>query len=167
MTLRDVNYAKVLFDLNISEECVQNTKDMILEHREIFMALINPAIKKSEKHTVIDTFFDKEIRSFLKVVCDNECMEFISKIFDSYEDIVLDSKNIVKATLTYVTRPDDELLEKIKDMVCNKYNKTDVLLELKEDATLLGGFVLSVGDTMYDKSIQGTLSSLSKTLVWR
>jgi F-type H+-transporting ATPase subunit delta len=94
-------------------------------------------------------------------------MRPISQIFDMYEDVVLESKNIVKAKLTYVTKPDDDQINKIKEFVCNKYNKAGVLLELKEDASLIGGIVLSVGDVEYDKSIKGTLSSLHKTLVWR
>jgi len=167
MIQRAMNYAKVLFDLNISEECVQNTKNIILKSRELQEAFSNPAIKKSEKHAVIDAIFDKRIISFLKVVCDNECMALISQIFDTYEGIVLNHKSIIKATLTFVTRPDNDQLEKIKKFICSDYKKTGVLLELKEDASLLGGFILSVGDMEYDKSIRGTLSSLNKTLMWR
>jgi len=166
MTNHAMNYAKALFDLNISDGIVQNTKD-ILENRELLDALCNPSIKKSEKHAVIDTIFDHEIRNFLKVLCDNGCMELLSQIFYTYESIVLDSKNIIKATITFVTRPDDDQLEKLKEFVCKKYNKGNVLLELKEDSSLLGGFILSVGDTEYDKSIKGTLLSLHKTLIRR
>lgn len=167
MIQRAINYAKALFELNIPEECVHNAKDIIMENKDLLEALSNPTVKTSEKHTVIDDIFDKEVRSFLKVVCDNESMNIISQIFEAYERLVLDSKNVIRATITFVKRPDDEQLEQIKVMVCKKYNKSGVLLELKEDASLIGGFILTVGDTMYDKSIQGTLSSLYKTLVWR
>lgn len=167
MTQTVMNYAKALFDLNISEECIQDTKDIILQNCELVEALSNPAIKMNEKHNVIDRIFSKEVRSFLKVLCDNSHMELIKQILSSYDNYVLDSKNIVKATLTFVTKPDDYQLEKIKEMVCSKYNKTGVLLELQEDASLLGGFILTVGNTQYDKSIKGTLSNLQKTLVWR
>ncbi|MFU0828355.1 MAG: hypothetical protein ACFWTJ_12655 [Lachnoclostridium sp.] len=40
-------------------------------------------------------------------------------------------------------------------------------MELKEDPSLIGGFVLKVGNTEYDKSIKGTLDELQKTLVRR
>jgi len=167
MTQRAINYAKALYDLNISEEVVQNTRDIILESNELFDALSNPSIKNKEKHAVIDSIFEKEIRNFLKILCDNNCVELILKIFDVYEDIVLENKNIIKATLTYVTKVDDEQIENIKEFIRNKYDKAGVLLELKEDASLIGGFILTVGDIEYDKSIKGTLSSLHKVLVWR
>jgi F-type H+-transporting ATPase subunit delta len=166
MIQRSMNYAKALFMLKISDDIVNNTK-CILENVELLDALSNPSIKRIEKYAVIETIFDKEIRGFLKILCDNNYMRPISQIFDMYEDVVLESKNIVKAKLTYVTKPDDDQINKIKEFVCNKYNKAGVLLELKEDASLIGGIVLSVGDVEYDKSIKGTLSSLHKTLVWR
>lgn len=167
MIQRAINYAKAIFELSLPEECVHNARDIITANKDLLEALTNPTIKASEKHTVIDNIFDKEVRSFLKVLCDNDSMNIISQIFEAYEELVLDSKNIIRATMTFVKRPDDEQLEQIKEMVCKIYNKSGVLLELKEDPTLIGGFILTVGDIMYDKSIQGTLSGLYKTLVWR
>lgn len=167
MTQLAMNYAQAIYELKISEESMQDAKQIIMANKELLDSLSNPAVKKSEKHTVIDTVFDKEIRNFLKVLSDHSSMKMISQIFDAYDAIMLDSKNIIRATLTFVIRPDDNQLEKIKEYVCNKYNKTGVLLELNEDSSLIGGFSLTVGDTMYDKSIRGTLSSLSKTLAWR
>jgi len=167
MTQQAMNFAKAIFDLNISEEHIENAKDIIMANKELYEALSNPAVKNSEKHSVIDKIFDKEIRNFLKVLCDYNSMNQISQIFDAYDAIVLEGKNIIRATITFVIRPDNNQLEKIKEFLCSKYNKADVLLELKEDPSLIGGFILTVGDTMYDKSIRGSLSSLSKTLVWR
>lgn len=167
MTQRVKNFAKALFELKISEKCVKNTKIMILTNQELVNALTNPVVKKNEKHAIIDSVFDKEIRNFVKVLCDYDSMNMIREILNAYEDILLDHKNIIRATVTYVTKPDEKQLEKIKEMVCKKYKKTGVLLELREDPSLIGGFLLTVGDTVYDKSIQGTLSGLYKTLVWR
>ena len=167
MTQQSINFARAIFELNISEEHVENAKDIIMANIELYDALSNPAVKNSEKHTVIDKIFDKEIRNFLKVLCNHNCMKMISQIFEAYEALVLASKNEIRATFTFVTKPDDVEIEKVKEFLCNKYNKADVLLELKEDASLIGGFILTVGDTMYDKSIRGSLSSLYKTLVWR
>ena len=167
MTQQALNFAKAIFDLNISEECIENAKDIIMANKELYEALCNPAVRNSEKHSVIDKIFDKEVRNFLKVLCDYNSMNQISQIFNSYDDLVLDGKNIIRATIAFVIRPDDDQLEKLKEFLCNKYNKADVLLELKEDSSLIGGFILTAYDTIYDKSIRGSLSSLSKTLVWR
>jgi F-type H+-transporting ATPase subunit delta len=167
MTQSAVNYAKVLYELKISEECISNTKMLIENSKELVQALSNPAVKKKEKHAVIDTIFDSEMRNFLKVLCDNHGFSMILHIFDEYKTLLLHSKNILKATITYVTKPDEEQIRKIEEFICKKYNKAGVLLELKEDPSILGGFVLTVGSTEFDTSMEGALTSLYKTLVWR
>lgn len=167
MTQRTINYAKVLFDLNISEEILKNTRDMILDNKLLLDALTNPSFSKKEKHAIIDKFFDEEIRSYLKVLCDHERLELIESIFEAYDDFVLAKKKTIKAKLSYVTKPEDDQLEKMKEFICEKYKKENVILELKEDSSLLGGFILTVGDIQYDKSLLGTLSNLQKTLIWR
>jgi F-type H+-transporting ATPase subunit delta len=165
MSERARNYARAIYELNIPEKCVHNSKDIILSCIELQEALLNPAVKNREKHAVIDKIFDKEIRNFFKTLCDHESLDILWQIFDAYDAIVLDSKNMIKATITFVTKPDEYQLGKIKEMVCRKYNKSGVELEMKEDMSLIGGFVLTVGDIVYDKSIKGTLSGLYKTLV--
>lgn len=162
-----MNYAVVLFELKISHEIIYETKQIFLENRELLNAFSNPSIKQNEKHSVIDAIFHKEIRNFLKVLSDNNKIDLIVNIIDAYDDVVLQSKNILKATLTYVTMPDENQINKIKEFVRDKYNKADVLLRFKEDSLLLGGFILTVGDIEYDKSIVGTLTSLRKTFAWR
>jgi F-type H+-transporting ATPase subunit delta len=166
ITWQATNYAKVLFSLGIAEDIILKTKKT-LENKELFDALDNPTIKEKEKEAVINSIFDKEICSYLKVLCKNQVFGMVKSIFDAYETLVLNDKNIIKAKLSFVTRPGDEEIELIKNMVCNKYKKAGVSLELIEDATLIGGYVLTVGDTEYDKSIKGTLLDMQRALARR
>ena len=167
MTTQASNYAKVLFSLGLKEDTIQQTKQIFLRNRELIDALNNPIIKKQDKEAVIDHIFDTEIRSFLKVLCSNQCIGIIGKIFEAYETLVLGSQDIITAKLSYVTRPDETELEQIKDMLCRKYKKTGVILDLEEDTSLIGGYLLTVGDMEFDKSIRGTLSEMQKALVRR
>lgn len=167
MTQSAANYAKALFELNIPEKYVQDSMNIVTEIRELSEVLTNPAVKKNEKHAVIDAVFDTGIRSFLKVLCDNGAMGMFSEIFEAYTEIVLNSRNMMKAAVVFAAIPDKEQIEKLKNMICSKYNKAGVLLEVKEDPSLIGGFILSVGDREYDKSIKGALGNLNKTLARR
>lgn len=163
----DANYGKVLFQLSLSTESVDGMKELLLNHKELLTALDNPSIKAKEKHAVIDKLFEPEVRNFLKVLCDNGYISHIAEIFTSYDDLLLESKNMIRATLSFVTKPSDAQLIGIKNMICKKYNKEDVLLELKEDPSLIGGFILNVGDVEYDKSVKGKLLDMQKRLLWR
>jgi len=167
ITSQAANYAKVLYSLGIGEESVHRAEQILTENRELVNALGNPIIKKQEKEAVVNDIFSNDIRGFINVLCNNQCIGIFDKIFEAYETIILDSKNLITAKLSYVTRPDDAEIKQIKDMVCNKYKKAGVILTLEEDTSLIGGFVLAVGDMEYDKSIKGTLSELQKALVRR
>lgn len=167
MTKRAINFAKVLFDLKLPEETVKNTGKLLLSDRQLSEALASPAVKLNEKHKVIDAVFDKEIRSFLKVLCDHGGILMISDILEAYESLLLDGKNMMKATLFYAAKPGEDQLKKVEEMLCRKYRKSDVILDLKQDFSLVGGFILTVGDTVYDKSIKGALLGLSEALARR
>ncbi len=161
------NYAKVLFSLGINEETIQETRQLFQENHELTEALDNPAVKPTEKEAVIDSIFTKEISSFLKVLSKNRNINIVDMIFEGYEVLLLDSKNIIKAKLSYASRPDEADIQQLKDMMCKKYKRAGVILELNEDLSLIGGYVLSVGNTEYDKSIRETLLELQKALARR
>ena len=167
MTVKAANYAKVLFSLDLDVACVRTSLWTIMYNQELLSALENPSISKKNKEAVIDRIFDKEICAFLKVLCANKSIGLASSIMESYEEMVLKKSNKLEAKLSYVTEPDNEEIEQIKAMLCNKYGKAGVKLELEEDASLLGGYTLTVGDMIYDKSMKGSLLELTKTLARR
>lgn len=167
MTQRASIYAKVLYSLQVKEEHKQEAEDIVNNNKELIQALANPIIGYNEKEAVIDALFEKDITAFLKVLVKNNCIEIVTDIFMEYEKLVLRGKNIISAVLTYASKPNDIELEQIKEMICQKFNKADVILELIEDTSLIGGYVLTIGDTEYDKSIKGTLQGLQKTLSGR
>jgi F-type H+-transporting ATPase subunit delta len=167
MTSQAANYAKVLFSLGLSEESINKSKEILLGNSELVEVLENPSIRKKEKEAVIDDIFEKDIRNFLKVLCLHQQISFISRIFSEYDKLALESRNVIRAKISYITKPEETELEQIKSMLCNKYKKTGVILELFEDPSLIGGYVLTVANTEYDKSIKGTLKEMQKALVRR
>lgn len=161
------NYGKVMFQLGISKEVVDETRNILLESKELFKALTNPAVKKSEKHNVIDNIFDGQIKNSLKVICDNDEMENVFLILDSFDKCVLDRESTIEALFTYVEMPDEAQLHSIKDIICKKYNKADVVFCMKQDKSLIGGFTLLVDGVLYDKSVKGKVLGLTKHLARR
>lgn len=167
MSLRATNYAKILVSLGLSEESVKEALLLIKENEILKKALKNPAIQKHEKEAVIDKLFESQVRNFIKVLCVEQCIDLVDEILEEYETFSLASRNIIKAKISFVTRLEKEELEQVEDMICKKYNKAGVEFELNEDASLIGGFCLTIGSTEYDRSIRGTLKELEKTLAGR
>lgn len=167
ITQQSQNYAIVLDSLQIAQEMIEDTKHILLDNSQVLNALDNPTIKKTEKEAVIDKLFPVEIRNFLKVLCQNKSISISQEIFEGYETLLLQKQGKIKATLAYATKLSKDEIVQIKEMICTKYNKTEVQLKLEEDSSLIGGFILTVGNTEYDKSIKGTLDELRKALVRR
>lgn len=162
-----LNYAKILYSLGLKEKSVDQTKKLLLNCKELMEALENPVITIKEKASVIDALFDAEISAFMKVLCENDVIGNFAEIMEAYEEIVLEHKNMIKVELSYAVKPDEEQLNQITRMLCEKYNKAEVILETREDTSLIGGYVLRVKDTEYNKSIKGALSNMQKTLTGR
>ena len=157
-----VNYARVLFDMNIEPEQVEESRALLTESAEIRDALINPLFRKAEKRRVIDKLFPESVRNFVKVMSDNDDMECVDEMFDAYDGFVRESQETVKATLTYVTAPEDDQIEKLKNKIAKDYSKKNVELELVQNPSLIGGFVLTVGGNVLDQSVKTSMTRLQR-----
>ena len=162
--LKAANYAKVLFQLEIPEADVKEAVNILENSRELTEALNNPIVKRQEKEAVIDAVFSESIRNFIKVLILKNRIDVLAEIFREYEILLSAARQLTTVDLTYVVKPDDEELERMKDAICKKYNKTGISLKLKEDPSLIGGYVMMVEGTKYDKSVAGMLRGLKNTL---
>jgi F-type H+-transporting ATPase subunit delta len=161
MTVVSDNYARVLLDMRAAEEDVEDMR-ALLEDKELFEALDNPFISRRSKHHIVDRLFPREVRSFVKVMSDNGDVALAEDMFQAYDRLVLEGRNMVRATFTYVTKPDDAQVEKLKGLICTRYGKDGVVLTLQEDKSLLGGFILTVGDSVLDKSLKTAIAKMQR-----
>ena len=65
------------------------------------------------------------------------------------------------------TNASEEQLQGMKKYLCRRYRKNDVTFDIREDASLLGGFILKAGDFEYDYSLDGRLKRLQHKLTRR
>lgn len=157
-----VNYARVLFDMNLDPEPVKEMRALLTESAELEDALCNPLFRKAEKRRVIDRLFPESTRSFVKVMCDNDDIGCSGEMFDAYDAMVREREETVKAVFTYVTEPDEAQVERLKKKIAKDYNKKNVELELVHDPSLMGGFVLTVEDSVLDQSVKTSMTRLKR-----
>lgn len=161
MTVVADNYAKVLIDMNIADDDMAAMRALLADEA-VFEALDNPFVSRKNKQNVIDKLFPAAVCNFVKVMSDNGDIALCGDMFQAYDQMVLDRKNMVRATFTYVTKPDDAQVEKLKKLICKQYGKDGVELTLQEDPSLVGGFILSVGDSVLDKSIRTAILRMQR-----
>lgn len=156
-----VNYARVLFDMNVAETDIAECK-ALMESPELLEAMISPLVRKSEKHKVIEKLFPQSVWNFFKVMSDNGDVSCAVDMFKAYDALIRERESTIEATFTYVTRPEDAQIEQLKKKIAAEYGKSAVKLELKEDPSLIGGFVLKVGEAILDQSVRTSMAKLKR-----
>ena len=68
--------------------------------------------------------------------------------------------DVVKATVFCVTEPNENQLDGIKQFVLKEENVSDAEIEIVKDDSLIGGFIIQIGNKEFDRSIKGKLTQL-------
>ncbi|MCR5208166.1 MAG: F0F1 ATP synthase subunit delta, partial [Eubacterium sp.] len=76
-----------------------------------------------------------------------------------------DNKEIMaKAVVTCVTEPDERQLEGLQDFVCKKTGAKYAELEIVKDESLIGGFIIKIGNKQYDRSLKTKLEEIKNSV---
>lgn len=162
-----VSYGRVLFELDVPEETVSKTREILQEVPQLMDVFMNPVISLSKKYSVIDKVFPEEMRNFLKTVCRYQRMGLVDQIFAAYDNCRESEKGIIHAVLSCVTPPSEEQKEGIEAFICRKYKAEEAKVQVCRDDSLVGGFLLRVGSDEYDWSMKGRMDRLYDTLTGR
>lgn len=164
MTENCKKYAVELHELKIQKDLIQQTADIFKAVDQIMTDLANPAVSLEKKHNVIDKIFPKEIRDFLKVLCDNNEVELFPEIAKAYYELTPQSAEEFHAVLSYVKKPTDEQLMGIRNFLMRKFGREDMDLELEEDPSLGDGFVIRAGGEEFDWSTKGRMKQFEQKM---
>ena len=84
----------------------------------------------------------------------------------SYANKETDKEHTVglSVTLKYVTAPDEAQLQGIKEFLAKRYGSNDITIDLQEDASLGGGFIIVADNEVFDWSTRGRLQQLREKI---
>ncbi|WP_230973636.1 ATP synthase F1 subunit delta [Anaerostipes faecalis] len=167
MKIVSMAYGQALFDLDISTESIHESECILNENPELMKALENPLISKKEKNKVIEKIFPGAMQKFLKTICANRNTENLKEAFAYYHILRSKKEKKIQAELIYVTKPEEIQKKRIKKYLKKKYDADSVELILKQDHSLIGGFVIKVQDYVIDNSLKGKLEKMKQDLTWR
>lgn len=166
-SLAALRYGQVLYELEIPEEDIEETKAIWESSADLREILENPVVSGEQKHGIIDRIFPEKIRSFLKVLTDHEKAGILEEVFQAYEERKQAAAGIITATLRYTALPTEEQKKEMEAFLCRTLHASGVNWALTKDMSLMGGFILSAGGKEYDYSVQGRLNRLEQKLTWR
>jgi len=160
-----LNLAKDSNDESAVHEDMQLIAATIADSKEFSIVLESPVIKAADKMNVLKATFSSKINNItlglFNLLQENKRIEMLEAIAKQYTIIYDFDKNIqvAKVTTAVPISPEIEaqVLAKIVALTGEKAN-----LENEINPSILGGFILRVGDVQYDASISNHLSELKK-----
>ena len=125
-------------------------------------ALRSPIVKMSEKITVLDHVFSNsssEVKALFKTLAKNKRIDLLDLIAQEYNRLFHQLNNKEKATVTTAVpitpALEEKVLKKLKSLSTKEISLTKIV-----DETILGGFILRLGDQQYNASISKQLNEL-------
>ncbi|MDO5403488.1 MAG: F0F1 ATP synthase subunit alpha [Eubacteriales bacterium] len=165
MTQKAMEYAQSIYKQGIDKEVLIQTKDILTTVPEIYNQFQDPTVSLEKKHLIIDKIFQKEVRDTLKLLCDNGDFGLFEDICEEYRNVSKKTGEVAKtAELIYVVPPTHEQFEGIKRFVGREFNNPDIEIRMKEDPSIMGGFILRVGHKEFDWSQKGRLEQFQNSI---
>lgn len=167
-------YAKSLLDLATEKGLVEAVYADMLQVKSVcdgtkeFITFLNsPIIKSDKKVETLKAVFGSNINAltigFLTIVAQKRRESVIPQMAASYIEQYKKHKNILTAVITSAKGLDAATKQQALDLVKKQLNGEIELVE-KIDSSIIGGFVLKIGDKQLDKSVARQLVNLKKEL---
>ncbi|MCR9064802.1 MAG: ATP synthase F1 subunit delta [Cytophagales bacterium] len=163
-------YAKALIDLAIEQKVVEKVnEDMKFfaevcdQNSEFEKIMANPIIRHDKKKAILKKIFENRVDSvtysIFNVLTRKNRENLIYPIAKEFQILYNQLNQIQEAFVTTVDPLNDEQREEFRKIV-EQASGMKVKLEEKIDASLIGGYVLRVGDTQIDTSVRKRINDL-------
>lgn len=159
------NLVKALLAKKVSVSAIEEAEKIIDSSDELKEELDNPLVTDAEKATVIDNIFSESVKGLINVVADDCKTDALDEILKEYVRQLDKKNNVVRATLYCVTPPSDKQLEGIKKFICKEEKTGGAEVEIVKDESLIGGFIIQVGNKQYDRSIKTKLEQIKTEVI--
>ena len=166
-----IRYAKAILDLakdkNLADAVNSDMLDIsntINDSKELRLFLQNPIIKPSVKIASLKEIFSKTNTITLDafdVLLENKRIGLLNNIALNYTKIFDELNGNELATVTTATALTDDLRKKVLAKAKELTGKNATLTSVV-DASIIGGFILRVGDLQYNASVLNNLNKLKR-----
>ncbi len=176
-----IQYANALLQITAKDESeadvyrnLEVVCKVFTDEPELSVLFKHPAISAPARKSFIDEFagqsLDNLTKRLLILLCERRKMHLLSLIFDEFRRLLEAKHNLVTAKLYCAEQIDDQAKESItqklvKQLSKSESEKTKVRLITEVDKSLIGGYVLRIGDQVIDGSLKGRLQSIEKALL--
>lgn len=165
-------YAQSLLELSIDQKNLDVTyQDMqgfkeSLASRDMVLLLKSPIINSEKKISALQAVFgdkfSKLSMAFFELVVKKGREVHLPEIANSFINQYKAHNNIFSAKVITAAELSPEKIEEIKQKILSFSNGDKVEITQEIDESLIGGFVIEMGDKIYDASVKHKLNKLKK-----
>lgn len=158
-------YIEQLLSSKVSVGSLEEALRLITSSDELKETLDNPNYSEEEKQQVIEELFAPSVKSFIFALAKECRCDDLKGIIDEYIVELDKLNNVTHATVTCTTPPTDEQLKGIVNFIKKETNSEDVQVDVKEDKSIVGGFIISVEGKEYDFSLKAKMNAIKEQLM--
>ena len=168
-------YARAFFDVAGGEGRYEGYYDelkrfssLLEENANLRNLLLNPIFEIKDKKAVIRELIQElnlslTTANFINLLVDKRRIGIIREIEKKYRELMDDALGIARVQVRTAFPLTTDLSAALKRGL-ESFTGKHVDIQVEEDASLLGGIVVRVGDKLYDSSIKMQLNNMMKLL---
>jgi F-type H+-transporting ATPase subunit delta len=147
---------------------LEGVAELMAKEKGLEQAIINPLYDADGRRKVLAAVIEKlelskVVSSFLLLLFDKGRFGFLATINEFYQKLADELKGVARASLVAATSLSDDTVEKIRLALSQKTGK-DIILDVAQDPSLIGGIVTKIGDLVLDGSIKTQLLNMRESL---
>ena len=158
-------YLDALFSAHASVSSLEEALNTVKSNAELKEIFNDPNVTLEEKKNVSKELFAPSVNDFVAELAASGKIDSLGEIVEAYISQLNKQNNVAEATITCVTEPDDEQLKGIKEFVCKQENANDAVIKVVKDESLIGGFIVTLGDKQFDFSIKKKLDGIKQKVM--
>ncbi|AIN74998.1 ATP synthase F1 subunit delta [Flavobacterium psychrophilum] len=168
-----IRYAKAIIEIATSKNATNEvSNDMFLiattinSNSELDTFIQNPTIKVEAKENALLEVFantNEVTKSLFHLLFENKRFEILGAIASEYNKLFDEINGIQVAKVTTAIAMDANLEAKVKAKIAT-FSDKKVTIENTVDASIIGGFILRIGDKQYNASVANRLQVLKREL---
>jgi F-type H+-transporting ATPase subunit delta len=173
MSRAAIRYAKAILDTAHDKGvATEVNNDMLLiastigENAELTAFIQSPTTTTEVKQSALLEIFPgihEVTKSLFRLLFDNKRFEILGAIASEYNKLFEEMNGVETATVTTAIPMDADMEAKVLSKILTFSNKK-VVIENIVDPSIIGGFVLRIGDQQYNASVANRLNVLKREL---
>ncbi len=163
-------YASALRDLAVSAKSLERVDsdvsivaDTVSASPDLAALFASPVVSREKKKSVVKALFGdrvgESVLSFALLLIDKGREQSIKAITTAYRELRDEQQGVVEATARTAEPMSVDDQKRLQTALEEKTGK-HVRLNVKQDAAIIGGLVVQIGDVVYDGSVRNSLAQL-------